>query len=322
MSRHSKHANDRQFYSYHERKAAGFVKTKAQVLGTECFLPFGFCGLSLKAPKDPVCTPEGYIYDREFILESLLNQKLELQAKRTKFEEQEARTVRKVAGAKAIEDNKEVADFQKGEQAILSNDYSHKRALEKAAVKQEVDEDDPKAKLRKGEMMHINKQEMVAKSFWTAEFTPNAAPAPLKAVDVTTKCPTSGKKLRVKDLIRVKFEVADQKMFEAGGGRGVFCCAVTKHPITHQKAVLLIPSGQVVLDSVLKDCVLKDMKCPITGKALENKDILKLQTGGTGFSAHNKVEAKNSCPQLGRSFAQDNRTAGGHVPISGYTGLR
>jgi len=35
---------------------------------------------------------------------------------------------------------------------------------------------------------------------------------------------------------------------------------------------VLKPSGIVVLESVLKDCVLKDMLCPITGKKLKGKE--------------------------------------------------
>ena len=86
--------------------------------------------------------------------------------------------------------------------------------------------------------MTINKRDLAQSSFWANTATRTAAPAPLKKVVVETKCPMSGKKLRVKDLIPIKFEVTDQKKFEQGGERGVFCCAVSKHPITHQQAVL------------------------------------------------------------------------------------
>merc|ERR1712187_531548 len=98
----------------------------------------------------------------------------------------------------------------------------------------------------------------------------------------------SGKKLRVKALIPIKFEVTDQKMVDRGGDKGVFCCALSKKPITHQQAVLIKPSGHVVLESTLKEMVMKEMRCPISGKKLKGKeDILKLQMGGTGFQAHN-----------------------------------
>lgn len=316
MSRHSKHSNDRSFYTYKERKDAGFAGTRKDILGSDAFLPFGFCALSIKPPKNPVATPEGFIYDRESILEALLHQKVELQAQHKKFEEQERRKARKEDTERQAAALKEVEDFQKAEQGLLSEDTRHKRALEGP----KGDDDRPEKRLRQGELLVIDKSKQREKSFWAKETTPTAPPSELKKVDLTTRCPMSGKKLRIKDLVPVKFEVTDQKLLESGGGRGVYCCAVSKHPIVHQQAVLLKPSGQVVLESVLKDCVLKEMKCPVTGMKLNGKeDILKLQSGGTGFCAHNDVEAKVFAHI--RSFAGDARTQQGHLPRAGFCGL-
>lgn len=321
MSRHSKHSNDRSFYSAQERADAGYSVSKKEVLGSDCFLPFGHCALSLKAPKDPVSTPDGHIYDREFILEYLLTQKLELQAQAKKFEDQEKNKARKLQAEKQEAELKELEDFQKVDQGLLSSDYRHKRALELAEKEVPGAPDDGKEKRRKkGELLKIDKAEMAKNSFWAAQATQSAAPAEYKQVDTTVKCPMSGKKLRAKDLIPVKFEVTDQKMLDRGGEKGVFCCAVSKNPIIHQKAVLIKTTGIVVLESVLKDMVYKDMVCPVTGKKIEKKDILPLQAGGTGFAAHNKTEAK-SFSQI-RSFEMDSRRIGGHVPRAGFVGLR
>merc|ERR1719263_1683095 len=175
--------------------------------------------------------------------------------------------------------------------------------------------------MKKGELLMVDKATQREGNFWIKETTQTAAPAELQKVDTTVRCPMSGKKLRVKDLIPVKFEVTDQKMMDRGGEKGVFCCAVSKHPITHQKAVLIKPSGVVVLESVVKDMVLKDLVCPITGKKLKGKeDLLNLQAGGTGFSAHNKTTAKAFSTI--RSYDGDNARLGGHLPRAGYVGLR
>jgi len=255
-------------------------------------------------------------------LEYLLAQKLELQTKLKKYEEQERKKSRKVAADKQEEDQRELKEFQQTETAILSVDHNHKRALgqrSKAAV-QEQEELQEAKRLRKGELLDIDKSKFRSKCFWVKETTQNAAPIELKPVDTTVKCPMSGKKLRAKDLLPLKFEITDQKLFDAGGGKGVFCCAVSKHPITHQQAVVLKPSGVVVLESVLKDIVFKEMRCPITGKKLNGKeDILKLQMGGTGFSAHNDIEASSFSTI--RSFGGDARTQQGHLPKAGYVGL-
>lgn len=317
MSRHSKHSNDRMFFTAKERADAGYSKTRKEVMGTDCFLPFGFCGLSLKAPKDPVATPDGNIFDREAILECLLQQKLEIQAQQKKFDEQERKKEQRLKALDQEDELRQLEEFTRAEQGLLSQDLRHKRALEQADSKQDGV---PEKKLRKGELLKVDKSELRAKSFWTKEFTPTAAPAEIKKVDTTTRCPMTGKKLKVKDLISVKMDVADQKLLDQGGGKGVFCCAVSKNPIVFQQAVLLKPSGVVILESVWKDIVSKEMKCPVTGKKLKGEeDILKLSTGGSGFSAHNDVEAKSF--SMIRSATGDNRTQQGHLPRAGFAGL-
>lgn len=314
MSRHSKHSNDRSFYSYKERADAGFAGNRKEVLGTDAFLPFGYCCLSLKPPKEPVATPEGYIYDKQYILESLLQQKLEAQTQNQKYEEQERAKARKQQSESQQAELADIKAFEEAERGLLSQDARHsKRAMA-------TDDGRPEKKLREGELLVIDKAKQREKVFWAAETTPNAAPSELKKADATPRCPMSGKKLRAKELLPVKFEVTDQKMMDEGGGRGVYCCAISKHPITHQQAVLLKPSGQVVLESVLKDCVYKDMKCPVTGIPIKGKeDVLKLQMGGTGFSAHNEIQAK-SFSHI-RSRAGDDRTQQGHLPRAGFVGL-
>lgn len=305
MSRHSKHSNDRMFFTAKERADAGYSKTRKEVMGTDCFLPFGFCGLSLKAPKDPVATPDGNIFDREAILECLLQQKLEIQAQQKKFDEQERKKEQRLKALDQEDELRQLEEFTRAEQGLLSQDLRHKRALEQAESK--GSDGGPEKKLRKGELLKVDKSELRAKSFWTKEFTPTAAPTEIKKVDTSTRCPVTGKKLKVKDLISVKMDVADQKLLDQGGGKGVFCCAVSKNPIVFQQALLLKPSGVVILESVWKDIVSKEMKCPVTGKKLKGEeDILKLTTGGSGFSAHNDVEAKSF--SMIRSATGDNRT--------------
>lgn len=304
------------FFTAKERKDAGFAVTRKEVMGTDCFLPFGFCCLSLKAPKEPLATPEGYIYDKESIYESLLKQKIELQAAQKKYEEQERR---KAKQNQTIEQEaKEIAEFTKIEKTLLSEDARHKRALER--VNAEDDDSRPEKKLRKGEMLVIDKSKMRENVFWAKETTPTAAPTEVKKVDMTTKCPMTGKKLRLKDLYSIDFEIADQKLVDQGGGKGMYCCAVSKTPIIHQQALLIKSTGVVILESVYNDIVSKDNVCPVTGKKLKGKeDMIKLQMGGTGFSAHNEVEAKSFAHI--RSRFGDDRTQAGHLPKAGYVGL-
>jgi len=317
MGRHSKHSNDRSFYTHKERKDAGFAGTRKEVMGTDCFLPFGYCALSLKPAKDPVVTPDGWIYDREYILESLLQQKVDKQEALKKYEAQELRKARQEQAEKQEQDSREFEEFRQAEQGLLSQDARHKRALTKGGA---AEDERPEKRLRQGELLVVDKAKAREKSFWAPQCTQTAAPADLKKADTAARCPMSGKKLKIKDLIPVKLEVTDQKLMDQGGGRGMFCCAVSKHEISHQQAALLKPSGVVVLESVLQDCVYKDMRCPITNVKLKGKeDVLLLKQGGTGFAAHNEVEAKSF--SLLRSFTGDARTQAGHLPKAGFVGL-
>lgn len=107
--------------------------------------------------------------------------------------------------------------------------------------------------------------------------------------DTTPRCPMSGEKLRFKDLVPVNFEMTSDGDHE----KGMFCCAITKRPITHQQALLIKPSGVVVLESAFKQSLDRnDARCPVTGAPLTKSDIIRLQVGGTSYSAHNKVEVK------------------------------
>ena len=57
-------------------------------------------------------------------------------------------------------------------------------------------------------------------------------------------------------------------------------------------------SGEVILESCVKQLVLPTMRCPLTGKRLKSKDIIKLTAGGTSYSAHNKVIATKYTPTM------------------------
>jgi len=320
MGRHSLHANDRSHFSHKERADAGYGFTKKVRIDSAGFLPFGFCAVSLKAPKDPVATPDGHIYDREAILQHLLSEKQELLAQHEKFQKQEKSKERTLAAEKQEANLRELEFFQRNEEATMSQDKRHKRAADQLDSAREQESlshgGSPGKKLRKGELMTIDKADMRSKSFWSSEFTPTAAPTAVKKVDLCPKCPMSGKKLRVKDLIHVNFEAISQKVVDQGGEHGWVCCAVTKHAITHQQAILIKPSGVVVLESILKDIVFPTMTCPITGKKIEKKeDLLKLQRGKTGFSAHNEVEAKSF--SIIRSRQSDDLLRQGHLGAKG-----
>jgi hypothetical protein len=90
------------------------------------------------------------------------------------------------------------------------------------------------------------------------------------------RCPVTGVKLRLKDLVPVKLEsTTDRERDE-----GVYCCAVSKKPIGHNQAIFLRPSGIVVLESVfLGPNGTRPSICPVSGFPLGESDVIRLQKG-------------------------------------------
>ena len=111
----------------------------------------------------------------------------------------------------------------------------------------------------------------------------------------------SGKQLKVKDLIAVKFTpVPDDDK------RSIITKEVRyKCPVTHDllgnsvPCAVLKPSGHVVTMECVEKFIKKDWICPLTGVQLKESDIIQLQRGGTGFSGTGiKLEAKRDRPVM------------------------
>ncbi|XP_068034369.1 nitric oxide synthase-interacting protein, partial [Anomalospiza imberbis] len=86
MTRHGKNCTAGAVYSYHERKkdtaASGYGTQRVRV-GRDAIKDFDCCCLSLQPCRDPVVTPDGFLYEREAIVGFLLHQKTKI-ARETK----------------------------------------------------------------------------------------------------------------------------------------------------------------------------------------------------------------------------------------------
>ncbi|CAD7954542.1 unnamed protein product [Amoebophrya sp. A120] len=328
MPRHALNRTDRPFQTAAERAEAGFGKTHTERLGTDVQLPFGYCALSLKAALDPVASPHGIVFEREFILNSLVKQKedmkrvsallaeqkardaleeqvTELQAKRRKiqaFEQQELGSVVLSTAANSIADLNGSSSNQTSAKSTFRGNFSlsniHANKLEQDEKKNVGDRDTSNFTFTSSrqEYIPVNLKQARQANFWVASDAPEAKKKRIdeeKDLKQHTECPITGKKLRLKDLIPIKFEIYDQKLFDDGGGRGMYCCSVTKKPITHQKVTLIKPSGIVCFNECVEKTIRKDMKCPVSGKDLRESDLVELIPGNTGFCSHNSIEAKS-----------------------------
>uniref|UniRef100_A0A914Z6D1 U-box domain-containing protein n=1 Tax=Panagrolaimus superbus TaxID=310955 RepID=A0A914Z6D1_9BILA len=78
MVRHGKNATASSVYSYAERKKdsaqSGYGTLHAR-LGADSVKPFDCCCLSLQPCREPLISPDGYIFDKESVLKYILHRK-------------------------------------------------------------------------------------------------------------------------------------------------------------------------------------------------------------------------------------------------------
>ncbi|RLN53098.1 hypothetical protein BBJ28_00015688 [Nothophytophthora sp. Chile5] len=291
MSRHSKNSTATTHFTYHERSAAGHGTLKRR-FGRDSQLPFGVCCLCLASTsngRSPLVSPGGFVYCKECIYANLLAQKRTIQENLAAYERFLEKQTRQEQDAAVAEERKQLQKVLEG--ATGAVDFQRQvdaTEAAKARLSEKVDRatDDDK------------REAMKKTSFWIPDCTPTQE-ATVEKPDTKTRDPMSLEEMKLKQLMPVKFEWETTETADtAKSTEPCVLCAVTKKEITHHRAVLLRPSGQVILESCLKDMVLPTMTCPVTGLKLRKKDIVHLQAGGTGFSAHSNVEAKKYRPTM------------------------
>ncbi|CAI5448826.1 unnamed protein product [Caenorhabditis angaria] len=307
MTRHGKNCTAGSVYSYHERKrdakASGYGTLHAR-LGADSIKEFHCCSLTLQPCRQPVITPNGFIYDREAILENILAQKKMFAKKLKEYEKQ-------CAEEKADQDRETVTEAmsKKNKFSIIESTPSRTGAQALSAQIAEKAQKRPggvisseiaakvKAHGEEGHMSNmLGEKSTSLPSFWIPELNPTAAPTKLEKPSSKVLCPVSGKPLKLKDLMNVDFtpmpgteNLAQKK----------YICAVTRDELTNTtKCAYLKKSKAVVKFEVVSKLIKDDGVDPISGDPITEDDIIELQRGGTGYSATNEVKAKLIRPQL------------------------
>ncbi|KAL3842442.1 hypothetical protein ACJMK2_020458 [Sinanodonta woodiana] len=290
MTRHSRNNTAGTVYSYHEKKkdhAASGYGSKYVRFGKDSVKEFDCCCLTLQPCKNPVITPDGYLYDKEAILNYILHQKKEIARKLKEYEKQQHKWEAEAAELKKAEDESNVRQFS------ISQAPSSKK-----------DEKLTGSRLETGGSISNMKDGHNKKlpSFWLPCLTPDAAPTKLEKPDERVRCPMSGKPLKLKDLIDIKFtpiKDGDSKT-SLIAKQARFVCAVTNDVLNNSvQCAVLRPSGAVVTMECVEKLVKLDMMDPICGAKLTDKDIIPLQRGASGFAgAGVNLEAKKEGPAL------------------------
>lgn len=292
MTRHSKNCTASSVYSYHEKKkdarASGYGSLNLR-FGKDGVKDFDCCSLSLHPCRDPVVTPDGYLFDKESILEYIITKKNEINRKIKEYEKQCKKEQNELAELGAAEHRSRVEKFLNTETAVSS--------ASQAAQGGETSS---------GKMSGSSVSNMIAgrdkklPSFWIPSLTPSNKETKLKKPDKTVFCPISGKPLKAKDLIPVRFTLADASNTSSlEGKRERYKCPVTGDILRNNvPSAVLKPTGDVVTMECVQ-LIKKDMIHPLTSQKLKESDIIELQKGGTGFAtANDQLTSKKARPVL------------------------
>ncbi|KAM8794759.1 nitric oxide synthase-interacting protein [Eudromia elegans] len=273
MTRHGKNCTAGAVYTYHEKRkdtAASGYGTQRVRLGRDAVKDFDCCCLSLQPCRDPVVTPDGFLFEREAILEYLLHERRRIQRLTKAYERQRAERRR------AREQQQ-----REGAQAALRG-FLQSGGAPGAAPSTSGDA-----------------EPQTLPSFWIPSLTPEAEAGQLPKPDPVVRCPMSGRPLRRRDLVPVRFS-APPGPTAPGTGPGPrgerWVCALSGDALGNAvPCAVLRPSGAVVTLACVERLIRKDMRDPLSGTPLGEGDIIVLQRGGTGFAGSGVcLEAKKS----------------------------
>lgn len=292
MTRHARNCTAGAVYTYHEKKkdaqASGYG-TNTQRVGKDSVKDFDCCSLTLQPCRDPVITLDGYLFDKEAILEYIITKKNEYCRKLKEYEKQKRKEEAELAQLVVAEKHSKVNNFLTTEKNIVSSPVNAFKPDPKNAEKPSV------SNMTEGRDKHLP-------SFWIPSKTPEAKKITLNKPDKTIYCPVSGKPLKAKDLIDVKFtevkDPDDKKALIVKQSR--YMCAVTHDVLGNSvPCAVLRPTGDVVTMECVEKLIKKDWQHPLTSQKLTEKDIIFMQRGGTGYSTtNNKLEGKHERPVL------------------------
>ncbi|XP_045763083.1 nitric oxide synthase-interacting protein homolog [Maniola jurtina] len=287
MTRHARNCTAGAVYTYHEKKkdaAASGYGTQSERVGKDSVKSFDCCSLTLQPCRYPVVTKEGYLFDKEAILEYIISKKNEYNRKLKQYEKQLKKEENEMKELAAAEKESNLIKFMSREKNI-----SHSSKSDNSAPSASV------SNLANGKHKELP-------SFWVPSQLPDAKISKIEKPDPTVYCPISGKPLKMKDLIEVKWTLVndpdDKKSLIAKENR--YMCPITHDILSNAVPCAIIrTSGHIITLECVEKIIKKDWINPLTGEKLKEKDIIPLQRGGTGYALTNQnLEGKNERPVL------------------------
>ncbi len=326
MTRHSKNSTANAVYTYHEKhkdSSTGGYGTTQMRLSKDAIKEFDCCNLTLQPCRDPVITKDGYLFDKQAILgkekilfhifeqkffydlEYIIHQKKLNARKLREYQKQLDRKQQEIDEQNANNQQKKINKFLEKEatysvnqsvKTLLSSKHQDQqlpsilatpKSLASTTASTNDDNDDEPPSSTSTNLSNMNgNQATQLPSFWVPSLTPAAKKTELKKPDQHVYCPISGKPITMKDVIDVKFKLAndvDPKKRPLVAIRDRYVCAVTGDLLGNSvPCAVLRTSGNVVTMDCVNRLIKLDMIDPITGAKLTDNDIIPMQRGGTG----------------------------------------
>lgn len=231
----------------------------------------------MKPCKAPMVSKQGYIFDREAILEYIVTRKSAYKKDMKEWEKQKKMLETALSQKKEAAHDAKVNQFLAeetsvtGSRAIFSKATSEEKALANAIA--QTTRYDHKS----------------LPQFWMPreDAEPTMKPKPTSEI----KCPISGKPIKMKEMVAVSFTPIEDGGTIAGRSDNTrYMCPLSRVTLTNSTScVVLRPSGKVIAAECVKEFIKKDMIDPFKEVKLTEDDIIKLQSDGTGFGASAKV---------------------------------
>lgn len=179
------------------------------------------------------CRKDGYLFDKEAILQYIITKKTDYAKKLKEFERQKQSDQNEENEANALEQQKKLLKFINTEKNIVTGLFVYDSVLYDPSVfftNLCKFADGPSTSAGTSSISNMaNGHEKKLPSFWLPSQSPAAKKTKIEKPDSTIYCPISQKPLKAKDLIDVKFTLVqdpdDKKSLIAKENR--YMCAVT-----------------------------------------------------------------------------------------------
>ncbi|KAI8800286.1 hypothetical protein BJ742DRAFT_87292 [Cladochytrium replicatum] len=255
MSRHSKNNTAASFFTAAEREQLKYG-TQKQRIGRDSLKDYNACFLCLQAARDPLCCSRGHLACKECFYDNILSQKKQIERQRKLLEaHQKELSVEESAKAEAKRMEK-VVQFAKTQVEFVPTDEGRSKGEKKSLP-----------------------------SFWVLAFkptlTPDAKPTTVDAPRESILC-TAGDpehSISLKKLVSIQFSTS-----KTDNGTQISCPSCLKALRNGMRMIFSKNCGHVVCGTCTDKFVKKSGHCFVCEKRCKEKELVTLQTEGTGLA--------------------------------------